>query len=127
MIINNYKDKIYQNIKLDMKNKTLSLPKMKDLKIKGYRKKLEIVGRIINTTISKENNRYYASIVVEEEIPEPTIIPTKIIGIDLGIKDLVITSDKQKYENKRIIEKYEKRIKQKHKRFKNKEMDMSRM
>ena len=122
MIINNYKDKTYQNIKLDMKNKTLSLPKMKDIKIKGYRKKLEIAGRIINTTISKENNRYYASIVIEEEIPEQTFIPTKIIGIDLGIKDLVITSDKQKYENKRIIEKYEKRIKQKQKRLTKKQI-----
>ena len=105
-----------------MKNKTLSLPKMKDLKIKGYRKKLEITGRIINTTITKENNRYYASIVVEEEIPEQTFIPTKIIGIDLGIKDLVITSDKQKYENKRVIEKYEKRIKQKQKRLTKKQI-----
>ena len=35
----------------------------------------------------------------------------KIIGIDLGIKDLVITSDYEKYENNKIIQKYEKRIK----------------
>src|SRR5699024_12172340 len=37
--------------------------------------------------------------------------PRKIIGIDLGIKDIVITSDNEKIGNPRLIEKYEKRIK----------------
>lgn len=38
-------------------------------------------------------------------------MPRKIIGIDLGIKDIIITSDNEKIGNPRLIEKYEKRIK----------------
>ena len=41
----------------------------------------------------------------------PKLIPTKIIGLDLGIKDLVITSDGETIENKYIIGKYENKIK----------------
>ena len=32
------------------------------------------------------------------------------IGIDLGIKDLCITSDGKKYENPKTIKKYEKKL-----------------
>ena len=107
-----YKGSIYQNIKLDMRNKIITLPKLKNIKIKGYRNINEIEGRIINATVSKEkNNKYYVAVVFEQEIKELQTIPNKIIGIDLGIKDLVITSDYEKYENNKIIQKYEKRIK----------------
>jgi putative transposase len=49
-------------------------------------------------TVSRKNNLWYASIVVQEEIdlPKEYIAP---LGLDLGIKDLVITSDGEKYEN----------------------------
>ena len=39
------------------------------------------------------------------------IIPRTIVGIDLGIKDLVITSSGEKYKNPKEIKKYEKRLK----------------
>lgn len=121
-ITSTYKSKKYENIKLDIIKKEITLPKLKQVKIRGYRNLKEIKGRIINATIIKEkDNRYYASVIVEENITIPKFIPNKIIGIDLGIKDLVITSDYKKYENKRIIEKYEKRIKQKQRRLSKKE------
>ena len=122
MIKSTYKDKVYENIKIDLINKTITLPKLKEIKIRGYRNLKEINGRIINATIIKEkDNRYYVSLVVEEQITTPIFIPNRIIGLDLGIKDLVITSDYTKYENKKIIEKYEKRIKQKQRRLSKKE------
>ncbi len=110
-IKNNYKNKIYENIKLDLINKRITLPKLKDIKIRGYRKTKEIKGRIINATISKEINRYYVSVLYEEDLEEKNIIPKTIVGIDLGVKDLVITSFGEKYENKKYINKYEKKIK----------------
>ena len=110
-IKNNYKNKIYENIKLDLINKTITLPKLKDIKIRGYRKTKEIKGRKINATISKEINRYYVSVLYEEDLEEKNIIPKTIVGIDLGVKDLVITSFGEKYENKKYINKYEKKIK----------------
>lgn len=49
-----YKGKTYENIKLDLINKTITLPKLKKVKIKGYRKLTNIEGRIINATVSKK-------------------------------------------------------------------------
>lgn len=81
------------------------------MKIRRYRNKKELNGRIINAIIFKEGNKYYVSVCVLEEIIIPLFIPTSIVWIDLGIKDLVITSNFEKYQNKKTIEKYEKRIK----------------
>ena len=107
-----YKGKAYQNIKLDLINKTITLPKLKEVKIRGYRNLKDIDGRIINATISKEkDNKYYVSVVFDQEVEEKKIISNKIIGLDLGIKDLVITSDGKKYDNNKTIQRYEKGIK----------------
>ena len=61
MIKSTYKDKVYENIKIDLINKTITLPKLKEIKIRGYRNLKEINGRIINATIikEKESHNYY--------------------------------------------------------------------
>ena len=108
-----YKGHSYSNIEIDLKNRKIKLPKLGKIEIRGYRNLEEIKGRIINATIIKETTaKYYVSIVVEEkEIKQEKVIPRTIVGIDLGIKDLVITSDGEKYSNPKEIIKYEKRIK----------------
>ena len=110
-ITSTYKGKTYNSISIDLENKIIKLPKLKEVKIRGYRNKEEIKGKIKNATIYKEAGKYYVSICVEEIIIVPNVIPRKIIGIDLGIKDLVITSDGETIENKKLIEKYEKKLK----------------
>ena len=56
--------------------------------------------------------KYYVSVIVEEkEELEKQVKPRSIVGIDLGVKDLVVTSSGEKYKNPKEIEKYEKRIK----------------
>lgn len=101
----------YNSIEIDLERKIIKLPKLKEVRIRGYRNLKRIDGRIINATIYKESNKYYVSICVETIVEIPYIIPSKIVGIDLGIKDLVITSDGLTIENKHTIEKYEKKIK----------------
>lgn len=110
-IRSSYKGNYYENIKVDMLNHIISLPKLKEVKIKGYRKTKEIQGRIISATISREINRYYVSVVYEQEVKEQPMIPQSIIGIDLGIRDLVITSYGEKITNEKLINKYENKIK----------------
>lgn len=106
-----YKNNKYNSISIDLEKRIIKLPKLKEVKIRGYRKLSMITGRIINATITKEASKYYVSVVVESFKPDRLIIPTKIIGIDVGIKDLVITSDGYKIKNQKQIEKYEKKIK----------------
>lgn len=112
-----YKDKEYCNIELDLINRKVKLPKLKQVKIKGYRKLKKIQGKIMSATISREaNGKYYVSILYkQEEIKNDFIIPSSIVGIDLGIKKLLTLSDGTVYENNRNIKKYEKRIKRCHK------------
>ena len=99
-IINTYKGKTYNSISINLEKRIITLPKLKEIK-----------GRIINATVYKEAGKYYVSLCIEEELLIPNIIPSKIVGIDLGIKELVITSDGYTIENKKYIEKYERKIK----------------
>ena len=108
-----YKNKKYSNIEIDIKEKMIKVPKLGLVKIRGYRNLNELTDRIINITIEKEKtNKYYVSVITqkEEEIPKK-ITPTSIVGIDLGIKDLVVTSNGEKYPNPKEINKREKRLK----------------
>ena len=113
-ITSTYKGKRYENIRVDLKREVIILHKLKEVKIRGYRNLESLPGRIINTTISEcSSGKYYVNVLVEVSHIVPKIIPKRIVGIDLGIKDVVITSDGEKIKNERIIEKYEKRIKRK--------------
>ena len=107
-----YKEKEYSNIEVDLLTRFIKLPKLGKVKIRGYRNRERIEGKILNATISRETtNKYYVSVVVVGDILIEKAIPTSIVGIDLGIKDLVITSDGVKYSNDNILMKYEKRLK----------------
>ena len=110
-ITSTYYGHTYNSISIDLESKIIKLPKLKEISIRGYRNLNKINGRIINATIYKEAGKYYVSICVEEEILIEKSLPSKIVGIDLGIKDLVITSDGETIENKKYIEKYEKKLK----------------
>ena len=109
----NYKGKSYSSIEIDLKNKKIKLPKLGLVDIRGYRNKEYINGRIINATVEKETtNKYYVSVVIEEvEVINKKVSPTGIVGIDLGVKDLVVTSNGEKYSNPKEVKKREKRLK----------------
>ena len=59
-----------------------------------------IPGEVKSAVIKKDAGKYYVSVLIEEELIRPSFIPTSIIGIDLGIKDLIVTSYNEKIENK---------------------------
>ena len=106
-----YKGKTYNSIELDLKDNIIKLPKLKEIKIRGHRNLDKIDGRIINATVYKEANKYYVSVCVEEykEIKEVPI--RRVVGIDVGVKDLFATSDGIIVKNMKFIDKYEKKIK----------------
>lgn len=108
-VVSTYKEKVYNSIELDLEKRLIKLPKLKWVKIKGYRNKENINGRIISAVIRKDAERYYVSILVEEDVYKPMFTPQSIIGIDLGIKDLIVTSHNEKIKN--IIKDRSKRLK----------------
>ena len=121
-VYNNYKDKEYCNIELDLTNKQIKLPKLKWVKIRGYRNTDNINGKIKSATISREaNGKYYVSVLYEMYDKVPEINHRTIVGIDLGIKKLLTLSDGTTYDNNKYIDKYEKRIKRKQRELSRKE------
>ena len=100
----NYTNK---NIEVSFEKNKIKLPKLKWVKTKVHR---EFTGKIKSATISQvPSGKYFVSILVETEH-----IPMKkndnSVGIDLGIKDLLITSDGEKFDNIRTTKKYENKL-----------------
>ena len=106
-----YKDKEYANIKLDLEKRTIKLPKIDEIKIRGYRNLNTFPHKILNATVTKEAGKYYVSVCVEEEIIELEFVPRFYIGLDLGVKTLVTCSDGVSFEKLKEIEVQEMRIK----------------
>ncbi len=63
-----------------------------------------------SVTISKdEAERYFVSLLLEEDI-KPLEVTPKMVGLDLGLKSMVITSDGQTYGNPKFFAKEEKKL-----------------
>ena len=60
----------------------------------------EVKGRILNATVSQNpSGKYYVSICCTDVEIEPMKPTGAVVGVDLGIKDLAITSDGKKFPN----------------------------
>ena len=95
------------NIEVSFENSKIKLPKLKWVKAKIHR---EFTGKIKSATISQvPSGKYFVSILVETECT-PMESTGRMIGIDLGIKDLLITSDGEKFDNIRTTKKYENKL-----------------
>ena len=78
-------------------NGSLQIPKLKEVKAVIHRSIPE-ESIIKSTTISKNTDgRYYASILVEIEVPLRSMTG-KEVGCDVGLKDLLVTSDGIKFK-----------------------------
>ena len=89
------------NIAVDFEKGKVKLPKLKNVKAKLHR---EFRGQIKSATVSQvPSGKYYVSVLVETEHKE-LVHTNDSIGIDLGIKDLCITSNGKVYENQKYKE-----------------------
>ena len=107
--LSTYKNKKYETIRIDFNKRIITLPKLKEVKFRGYRTTKEIIGKIKSATISKDANKYFVSILVEVPFIKYSINPSSIVGLDLGIKDFIVTSNGEKLKNEVKIN--EKRLK----------------
>lgn len=85
----------------------IKLPKLGLVK---FAKSREVEGRILNATISRTNtNKYFISICVDTEIKSMPLT-TGEIGIDLGLKDYLVTSEGLVVPNPKYFRKYERQL-----------------
>ena len=99
------------NIRIEKKK--IKLPKVGFIKMKQHR---EFTGTIKSVTVSKDiTNKYFVSVLVDTDY-KSTVKETKNkIGLDLGVKDIVVDSNGNKIENPKFLSKHEKNIKTKQK------------
>lgn len=88
--------------------------------------------KLSQVTVSRQADRWFVSFFIKEDEELPTlpnqneIESSDIVGVDLGIKELAITSDGQTFENPRAykskikkLKKYQRRVSRKQKGSKN--------
>ena len=95
------------SVKISDNNRYISIPKCSRIRIKTHRL---FEGTIKSITVSMTtDNRYYISLLVEEETKpmEPT---DKMIGLDLGLKDLIVDSNGHKYKNHKYLTKSQEKL-----------------
>lgn len=91
------------------------LPKLREVKFKN-----NIVpdGEIVNVAIiQKPSGKYYASVLCRNCKVKNVQKTGKSVGIDLGIKDYIVTSDGQKIPNNHFLKKTISKIKRMQKEF----------
>ena len=93
------------------RNGKIFIPMLKLTNFRNDNLDISSIKKIRNITIKRSNSgKYYCSICCDYEIAEHNHTG-EVIGIDLGIKDLVIDSNGNKYENQKYLNKVEKKIK----------------
>ena len=101
----------YKSYKTNMTNNNIAflgnkikLPKLGKVKMRD--RFCQIEGRILSATVSQTpGGKYYVALYCTD-VPQPEFIRTdKYVGLDLGIKDFVITSDAVKYSNPKYLQK----------------------
>jgi putative transposase len=88
-----------------MSDNKLIIPKFKEgIKIKLHR---NLIGRLKQCTVSfTSTGKYFVSILCEtneESLPKFPVTENNSIGIDLGIKDFIVTSDGDMVSNPRFL------------------------
>ena len=104
----NYNNRFEKNFQIN--HGFIKLPKLGKLKLRGC-KKLVIGGLPKQVTLTKMfSGKYYISFMISQEI----VIQqrrTNVVGLDFGIKDLITTSDGNKFKNLRTLDKLSKQLK----------------
>lgn len=87
----------------------LFIPKFKEgIKCRVHR---EIKGKIGKVTISKTpSGKYFVSVFTEEEYATPLERTNKSVGVDMGLKNLLITSEGETFKNNRYARRYERKL-----------------
>ncbi len=97
-----YKSKCV-NGNIAYKDKYIKLPKLGMVKTKN---KLIPQGRILSATISQEpSGKYYVSLCCTYVEIQPLPKTNNVVGLDLGIKEFLITSDGEMVENPKYLKK----------------------
>lgn len=85
----------------------LFFPKVGSLKIVAHR---PLEGKLKTCTVRREGDQWFASILCENEISDPSLRVVPVVAIDRGLTNLIADSNGTKIENPAHLEKSLKRL-----------------
>ena len=88
----------------------IQLPRLGLLTLKEYGYLPTARAKILSATVSEKAGRWFVSVQVEEEIPDPEPAEGTPVGVDLGITTLATCSDDTSYENPRALQQAQKKL-----------------
>lgn len=106
----NFRDAFYlTNQSFSVGDGVVHLPKMEPMRFRSGRTPQ---GRPLSATVSQDGDHWYMSVVCEIDVPDQPVVPSidTAVGIDLGLKELVVTSDGEVVANPRHLRKAAKRL-----------------
>ena len=88
----------------------IQLPRLGLLKLKerGYLPTKDV--HILSATVSEKAGRWFVSVQVEEDIPNPEPAQGAPVGVDLGVTTLATCSDGIRYENPKALQQAQKKL-----------------
>ena len=96
------------NSNIKVLEKTVQLPKLGKVKCKVSK---QVEGSILNATVSQNpSGKYFVSLCCTDVEITPHSPTGVVVGVDLGIKDLAITSDGAAFANNKHLSKSEKKL-----------------
>ena len=89
-------------------NKTCKLPRIGEVRMK---EELRLSGKIMSGVVSRTADQWYISIAVElDKLPRTVKATSKVVGIDLGLKETIVTSDGDRFKAPKPLKKYSKML-----------------
>ena len=92
-----------------IKGRRLQLPGLGKIRIKEKRMNY-CSGKILSVTVRRRADRWFVSITVEEEIPNPKPNGGKAVGVDLGLRTLATLSDGTTFSNPHALGRHLKKL-----------------
>jgi putative transposase len=87
----------------------VQLPRLGRIRLK---EKPKVLGCITSATVKREADRWYVSLTVEQEIPEPEPVSGPVVGVDVGLTCFLALSDGTKIYAPKPLEQYLRRLRQ---------------
>lgn len=98
----------YTNGNIRVLDRHVKLPKLGLVKCRISR---QVEGRVLSATVSqKSSGKYFVSITCTDVVQESLKSTGAIVGIDLGLKELCITSDGQHFDNPKHLARSQKKL-----------------
>lgn len=88
--------------------RAVQLPRLNRIRLKEV---AQVQGWILSATVSREADRWYVSLAVEQEIPDPHPPVGKPVGVDVGLSAFAVLSTGEKIHAPKPLDRHLRRLK----------------